>query len=298
MPTVLVTGVGGPAGQNCAVLFKQAGWRVVGVDMRDVQGADKEGIDFHLVPACNDPHYLPTLTQLMALTGADVLLPTVSEELPLIAREAARSRALVAISPSWAVDTAHDKYLTWQFATAAGIPVPAALLASQAQARPELIAAELGLPFISKPRVGRGGRGIQLHQTASDVTGMEADLMLQAFAPGTEYSVNLFCGADSEVVVVLQKLAMREGVTGNATKIERVQAPDVRDLAIKVARGLGLRGLVDMDVRRTEQGEPRLLEVNARAGANIRHAPEVFGAFVSSLKDADVTWPSSLTSST
>lgn len=298
MPTVLVTGVGGPAGQNCAVLFKQAGWSVVGVDMREVPSAEKEGIDFHLAPASNDPAYIPALVQLMDLKGVDVLLPTVSEELPLIAREGAKLRALVAISPWRAVDTAHDKYLTWQFAMAAGIPVPAALLASQARARPELIAAALGLPFISKPRVGRGGRGIQLHQAASDVHDMEANRMLQAFAPGTEYSVNLFCGAESDVVVALQKLSMREGVTGNATQVKRVEARDVHDLVIRVARGLGLRGLVDMDVRRSEQGEPRLLEVNARAGANIRHAPEVFAAFVSSLKDADTAWPSSLTFST
>ena len=39
---------------------------------------------------------------------------------------------------------------------------------------------------------------------------------------------------------------------------------------------LGLHGPVDVDIRRRRDGQPVVLEVNARFGANIQHAPEVF----------------------
>lgn len=296
MQTVLITGVGGPAGRNAAKLFSEQGWRVIGVDMQMSAQANAAATTFRQVVAATDPSYLTQLRQLAEEFRADVVVPTVSEELPLISRHTEQLPALVAISEPGAIATAHDKYLTWLHLKSEGIPAPIALLAEVARDQPAQVAAELGLPFISKPRVGRGGRGVRLHDGPEQIADLAPDLMLQAFASGTEYTVNLCWGLDSDVVIVLEKLEMKDGMTGNAVRIKRVEAPDVAEIAARTAASLGLRGVLDMDIRRSEQGSPQILEVNARFGANISHAPEVFTAFLSSLKGA--AWKYSPSSST
>jgi D-alanine-D-alanine ligase-like ATP-grasp enzyme len=65
---------------------------------------------------------------------------------------------------------------------------------------------------------------------------------------------------------------------GNALAVERVSHPGVLDLAVLAARALRLEGPLDLDVRLGAGGEPAVLEVNARLGANVLNAREVLDA--------------------
>jgi carbamoylphosphate synthase large subunit len=85
------------------------------------------------------------------------------------------------------------------------------------------------------------------------------------------------------VVVVLEKTELKEGIVGNAKSVRRVDATDVSDLAAAAARTVGLSGPLDIDIRRRSDGVPVVLEINARFGANIRHAPEVLEAVLNVL---------------
>lgn len=290
MQTLLVTGVGGPAGRNLAGLLVENGYQVVGVDMQDLQHDHVAGIAFRQVAAAGDPQYLPQLRQLALEYQVGLLIPTVSEELPLLAQLADTLPVPVALSGLDSIVTAHDKYLTWQHLSQQDIPVPATLLAPLESAE---AVRRLGLPFISKPRTGRGGRGVKVHFHAQEIRELPADSLLQSFASGTEYTVNLHCGSGfaDAVIVVLEKTELKDGLVGNAVRVKRVEALDVLAVARRTARSLQLRGLIDMDIRRSATGVPLVLEVNARVGANIRHAPEVYGAFLASLKGPE--WSSS-----
>lgn len=300
MDTVLITGVGGPAGRNLAALFGARGVAVIGVDMQPLTACD---FPFYKVVAAQHPDYLAQLQKLIVLHRVGTVIPTVSEELPLMAAKASQLSAEVVIGSYEAVAAAHDKYLTYVQLVWAGVNVPASALPSDLVGE---VGPLLGLPFLSKPRVGRGGRGVVVH--TAEATGLGDDLLLQAFAPGTEYTVNLYrrapgnvarSAADSaadggadEVVVVLEKLELRDGQVGNAVRVRRADAPDVAAVALKAARSLGLSGVIDMDVRRAADGTPLLLEVNARVGANIGAAPEVFEALFRDMEAR--TWARSL----
>ena len=84
-------------------------------------------------------------------------------------------------------------------------------------------------------------------------------------------------------MVVLEKTELKEGIVGNAKSVRRVDATDVSDLAAAAARTVGLSGPLDIDIRRRSDGVPVVLEINARFGANIRHAPEVLEAVLNVL---------------
>jgi carbamoylphosphate synthase large subunit len=281
MASFLVTGVGGPAGRSVSALLLERQQRVVGTDM---QSQTLPGVSFYQVPPANAPDLLSTIYAIASQEHVDLVIPTVSEELPVFARGWRWGNEFpVLVSSAQAVEIADDKYLTGRTLSVKGVSTPRFVLPSQVNSR-EDVAQKVGWPCISKPRIGRGGREVHFHtdQDWPILAQMSDRYILQEFASGTDYAPNLYVGPDGQVVVVLEKTELKEGLVGNAKKVQRVEAPDVAELAAAAARAVGLTGPLDIDIRRRRDGIPVVLEINARFGANIRHASEVMDA---ALKD-------------
>jgi carbamoylphosphate synthase large subunit len=278
MAKIVVTGVGGPAGCNVAALLLQRGHAVVGADMRDVS---LPGVSIHRVPAASDVSFLSELNGLAAQEQVDLLIPTVTEELPIVAeRWNSQYHIPVIIGPYQAVYLANDKYLTSERLASHGVTVPRYRLPSQVKSHDD-IARTIGWPCLSKPRVGRGGRGVTVWHEADwpSIAALDDRFILQEFMPGADYAPNVCIrpGAGS-VVVVLKKTKLKDGIVGNAAEVKRVHAPDVAALAVHAALALGFVGPLDIDIRRRADGKPAVLEINARFGANIANAPQVLDA--------------------
>jgi carbamoylphosphate synthase large subunit len=250
-------------------------FQVVGTDMREIE---LPGAQFRIVPAAKEPEFLPALAEIAAQEGADLVIPTVTEELPVVAGGWRKlSRIPVVIPPFHGVEIANDKYLTALALQAAGVPAPRFVLPSQVHS-PSDVSRLVGWPCLSKPRVSRGGREVTVHALEDwpRVSSLSDRYILQEFAPGADYAPNLFASPDAESkVVVLEKTGLKEGLVGNATSVRRVEAPDVARVALGAAQAAGLCGPLDIDVRRRSDGAPVVLEINARFGANIRYAPEI-----------------------
>jgi carbamoylphosphate synthase large subunit len=280
MACLLITGVGGPAGRNVAQLLLARGHTVIGADMRDVTIPD---VRCYRVPAAHAGDYLDVLRDIASAELITAIVPTVSEELPIMADHRNHwGEVQVMIGPSPAVRLANDKYLTCQCLARESVTVPRYMLPSQAGSQAD-IAGRIGWPCISKPRIGRGGREVVLRceDDWPEVIALDDHYILQEFMSGTDYAPELFLNSHGQaVVVVLEKTKLKGGLVGNAESVLRVVAPDVADLALAAARALGLVGPVDVDIRRGADGRPAVLEVNARFGANIAHAPEVLDALL------------------
>jgi|WetSurSiteA1Bulk_404760.scaffolds.fasta_scaffold00565_3 carbamoylphosphate synthase large subunit len=278
MSKILVTGVGGPAGRSVTSLLLERRVSIVGTDMQSI---DMDGIRFYQVPPADSPDLLAAVYEIASREKVDLLIPTVSEELPVYARGWRWQEEIPAlISRAKAVETANDKYLTSRALLAHEVGVPRFCLPSQVHS-PADLAERIGWPCISKPRIGRGGREVFLREQEDwpVITALGDHYILQEFAEGTDYAPNIHVGHGGQaVVVVLEKTELKEGKVGNAKSVRRVADADVAELAMKAARAVGLRGPLDIDIRRKSDGTPVVLEINARFGANIRHAPEVFEA--------------------
>src|SRR6267378_1169730 len=248
--TVLVTGVGGPAGKAGASYFANKGYRVVGADMREVTSP---ATDFRFVPGARDPRFATVLCAIAVQEKATLVVSTVTEELPIVARmrAALRERGVaLCISDPPGVDVANDKLRTAEDLERAGVAVPVTFAAATPH---DELAEALGFPLLSKPRFGRGGRGVVVHRGADDLASASPEeVVWQEFLPGEEYDLNLF--------------------------VERDERPDVAELGLRAARSLGLEGPIDMDIRLATDGSPAVLEVNARLGANVLSAREVLDA--------------------
>lgn len=281
--TVLVTGVGGPAGRAGATFFHGRGYRVVCTDMAEVASPSPH---FRIVPPARHPGFGDALVELARTEGARLVVCTVQEELPLVARLRGRLRAqgcALSISDPPGVDLAADKLATALALEAAGVAVPRTF----APADRDAAVRELGFPLLSKPRVGRGGRGVVVHRGPEDLAQAGDDAVWQEFLPGEEYDANLFVERGGAVAssVLFRKTGLREGLVGNATGVERAHRPDVAELTARAARALHLEGPLDVDVRTRTDGSAAVLEVNARLGAHVLAAPEVLRALESAWRE-------------
>ena len=283
MNSFLVTGVGGPAGQSVAKLLLERKQHVAGTDIRIITLPE---VAFYPVPPANAPDFLSAIHAIAESAQVDLIIPTVSEELPVFAGAWSWQEEFpVLVSPAEAIRIADDKYLTASALSANGVSVPRFALPSQLHS-PQEVSKKIGWPCISKPRVGRGGREVNLHiqEDWPIISALGDRYILQEFAAGTDFAPNVYLGRDGKaIVVVLEKTELKEGIVGNAKSVRRVDAPDVADLAAAAARAVGLFGPLDIDIRRRSDGLPVVLEINARFGANIRHAPEVLEAVLNAL---------------
>lgn len=277
---ILVTGVGGPAGRNTAVYLKQHGYTVIGTDMRTI---DSEADEFHLVPAADQPDFIPALQKIVQTSHAELLIPTVSEELPVIAKkrfDLGSTNCQIMIAPYPATLIASDKLLTAICLERQNVSVARSLAGGTSYSE---VVTTLGLPLIAKPRVSRGGRGVVLHPDAESVANEQRDnIVFQQFASGQEFDVNLFINRHGQMqsCVVLHKTLLREGMTGNALAVERVQRPDIAEVGRRACEAIGLTGPADIDIRLDQEGSPKLLEINARLGANVTSAEEVIASLL------------------
>lgn len=276
---VLVTGAGGPSGKAAIAALKARDFFVLGVDMNIVP---TDADEFAQVPASLDRAYPDALRRLIREYRIGWLFPTVAEELVTVAELAAELRAqgvAVFISDPAAVHICHDKWETSQALHARGIAVPAS-----AVGRPDdPLVRVLGFPTVSRPRVGRGGRGVVVHD-GPGIDPAVTEPIWQEFMSGTEYDVLLVRHPDAPQKVIMkqvfEKTQLKDGRVGNAIDVKAVDVPDVAALAESAARALSLTGPLDMDIRRGHDGTPRLLEINARIGAHALKAPALFNVLV------------------
>ncbi len=216
----------------------------------------------------------------------DLVLPTVSEELARIAvlGLATGLTDRIVVSRAGPATVAGDKLLTSWALERAGVPVPVHAAVDGAVS-PVKVLDGAGGRVVLKPRVSRGGRGVHVVDAADDPVWRQVDAgwVAQAFVPGAEYAAQVYRSPRSgrTVVVVLRKTALEQGAVGNATAAERVaddEDRDVAEVAVAAVEALDLVGPADLDVRRTAEGHPVVLEVNARFGALSEQAPELLGA--------------------
>jgi len=274
--TVIITGVEGRAGRSAAAYFGAKGFFVIGCDILDVVTV---GVDeYYQVPRAIEPSYIPAIVSIIRAKSAALFLPTVLGELNVVARARAEIEAMgcrVFISPPEALDVAGDKLKSARLLDARGIGVPRTIDGS---APAELVVKELGVPLLARPSYPGAHGGAVVYISEDEVRGERRDgIVFQEFVPGDEFNVNLFMGEDGWVA---SAVALRK-MTNSA---ERVVRTDVVELAVSASRALGLCGPLDLDIRLRAEGAPVLIEIRARLGALVSHAPEVLDSLLSALK--------------
>ncbi|MGO4957324.1 ATP-grasp domain-containing protein [Luteococcus sp. Sow4_B9] len=163
-----------------------------------------------------------------------------------------------------------DKFEVCRRLEAASIPAPRTrqLMGATHQA----VVEELGSPFMVKTRVGSGGEGVRMVESGSEYAssvaelgGPGAELYAEEFLPGETlcYAAAFVDGHSVESTVYRTVLGPR--THGPSSHIEVVRDQAVRGIGERVVGLLQGTGLVNLDLVRAADGQPKVVDVNLRA---------------------------------
>jgi predicted ATP-grasp superfamily ATP-dependent carboligase len=192
-------------------------------------------------------------------------------------RQLAELGCMVAMPGNAALEIALDKSRTLALASELGIAYPRSVLIATVEQLSVAIA-DFGFPFVLKPTVSwtaqRRERVLPVEvidkdeatEAARDLLAGGATVIAQQWLPGRREGVTLFI-ANGEVMASCGHVEHRTTppLGGASVMRESIQTPpDVYDAAVRLALAIGIEGLCEVEFRRDAQGDPQLMEVNAR----------------------------------
>ncbi|MGO9293018.1 MAG: ATP-grasp domain-containing protein [Streptosporangiaceae bacterium] len=267
---VLVTGAGGPAAiAVMRSLQADPAVRLIAADMdRWAAGLYLVPPEYRtLLPAGRDREFTAVLLERCRTLAIDVVVPTVDAELrPLAAArdEYAAAGVQLMLAPARCLELTLDKLaLARHCAQTVRVPRTACLTG-------ELDPGSWRYPVIVKPRTGSGSAGISLVRSAAAVSAMppSADLLVQEFLPGEEYSIDVLGGRDGQVVAAVPRLRAKVD-SGISVAGQTIGDPELIAFGRAVADAVGVHFIANVQCRRDISGRLALLEVNPRAPGSL-----------------------------
>lgn len=271
--SVLVTGVGGTAGQSVISALKamRGRIRIIGVDMNPFSAGLYVVDKGYVVPSADDSNFVSQLARVCAEERVRVLIPTVDEELlPLALSKSSfeKQGTTTLLASPQLVEKALDKWASYLVLRDAGIPVPKTMLPADRDS----VIKSLGLPLIIKPRKGRGGRDVIRVDSPSlfeyFVSRIRAPIFQECLT-GTEYTVDVVATRKGRILAIVPKkrIEMRGGSTYKAVTVHE---RGIEDAASKIADLLRADGPLNIQFKvDTRTGQANVLEINPRFSSTL-----------------------------
>jgi carbamoyl-phosphate synthase large subunit len=269
MDTLLITGVGAIIGYGLVRGARKSRYplRVVGMDTFDDAAGQHWCDEFvQAVPAAS-PEYLPFIRDLIQRRGITLVLPGVEYDAFRMSRERdafADLQAKFVLNDAETIRIASDKWLTHCRLAEAGIPA----IPTRIDGTFDELAAQLGLPFLFKPRRLSASKGIQAVSTETEfqfVLKRYPDNFLVQRIVGDdsiEYTVGVFGYGDGTYShpLAMQRRLSREGATAKA---RTVVVPRLENRVSELVRLFRPMGTTNLQFR-LHENEFLLLELNPR----------------------------------
>jgi len=270
--------------------FREAlgpGGKVFATDADMHAPALREADEAFILPVVDSPIYIDRLLGICVERRIDLLISLNDHELPILARYCARFRAVgtrPVISSPAVVETCYDKWRSFLFLTANGIPTPRTFL-SLGAAYAAIATGEITFPLVLKPRWGSGSSGIEHIEDAEELRlayalaarrharlappeqrdlATDPCILIQEQLVGKEYGLDVINDLDGRYAGTLakRKLLMRAGETDRAITVRH---DGLERLGKALSGALGHIGNLDCDVFVTDE-TCTVLEMNPRFG--------------------------------
>jgi carbamoyl-phosphate synthase large subunit len=189
--------------------------------------------------------------------------------------------------PLGAIDLAEDRGRFGTLLAELGLRAPAWTLA-QTTAAARTFATEVGYPVLVRPSYVLGGRGMRVARTPEELE-LPGPAVVDRFLEGAlELDVDILCDGERGWVAAIVEHVERAGVhSGDSACVlpapsvsTRLEA-EIRQLASTLARGLGARGLLNLQLAlpmsESNSGELHVLEANPRASRTVPFVAKATG---------------------
>ena len=254
-----------------------AGWDVgIAVPERDFASASRHAGRFHRIPALHAgvDLFADAVEHVIRRHGYDVILPAGDAEALTVSLVRDRLSANVPLPVHSTLLTAMDKLELTRAAQNAGISTPATW--GPQDPEPPRIHGRIIVkprlhwePGASVPRRPSSVPG-DIHSGRDTIGLIEASggaAMLQEFVEGRLVAWIGLIDGDGELVAVVQQEAYRlhppgDGVTARGATVR--ESPEMTAKAMRLLRGFGWFGLAQLQFLVAHDGEPKLVDLNAR----------------------------------
>jgi carbamoyl-phosphate synthase large subunit len=216
-----------------------------------------------LLPDITDKDYIPSVLKLCEKEGIDAILSFNDQDVVRLANaeDEFKDRGVILLIPSAEVaEIAFDKYRTFEFLNANGIPTPRTALTPEDTTG-------FHFPLYIKPRRGSGSLDTFVARNDREMRAFyeyRPDMIIQEAVVGEPFNIELCSDFDGFPVGIStwKKYRSRLGETEQA---ETFRDPTVIDFALSLGESLRAKGPMDIDVFR--QGSSNIvLEINTRFG--------------------------------
>lgn len=237
--------------------------RLIGVDIDELAPALKFVDKSYIVPMLNDEKFIPTIINICKDENISLIIPTIDTELELYAKNKdlieSKSGAKVMISNLDTISIVRDKIKTCNFLESKGIDVPKLINEI------DIEKGNVRFPAFIKPLDGSSSIN------AFKINNMEELLffkkyikkpMIQEFADGIEYCVDVFCDFNSNIISAVPKLRLSHR-SGEITKAKIIKDKEIIDIAKKIVEILKPIGEINFDCIKTKSGI-KIIEINGR----------------------------------
>jgi carbamoyl-phosphate synthase large subunit len=159
---------------------------------------------------------------------------------------------------------------------------PWGVAATAAEAR--AVASELGYPVLVRPHYVLGGAGMRIVGNDEELVDLGGEVLVDRYLENAiELDVDALCdGEDAWVAAILEHVEPAGSHSGDsacvipAPSVTAVLEHEIRELATTIARGLGARGLLNLQLA-LHDGRLRVLEANPRASRTVPFVAKATG---------------------
>lgn len=282
MKRILVTGVGGPAGNNFVQSLRMADepFYLVGVDTNPYHLEWPDVDRVYLAPRGTDEEYLAFLNRVIKKEAIDFLHPQPDAEVKKISEWRERLAAKTLLPQKETISVMQDKYESAKRWSAAGLrSLPAIAIRSEN----DLIQAEkqFGYPYWLRASRGAGGTGSTPVENKTVAIswiqywrgrGKDWLFIAEPLLPGRNLAYQslwwqgeLVCAQVRERLEYIYPYLAPSGVTGTPVVQVTVDRPDVYEVAVKAIKAVdsSATGIFCVDLKEDAYGRPVPTEINA-----------------------------------
>ena len=274
MKTILVSGASGVVGYGILRSLRKSGksLRLVGTTVYDDSVAQGFCDIFEQAPPTREAGYLEWLSKIISTHQVDLIIPGIEADMfrwieSVSALERGGSVKAMLNEPRLVL-LCRDKWTFFETLSHSGLPC---VIETTLESDFDALVSRFGLPFLLKPRIGFGSKGIV--QVDSRATFLEhraqigTVLMAQPIlgTENEEFTTSAFCDGKGGFYahMTLKRKLSSDGFTDRA---EVVQVEDIAETVLELCALFRPIGPTNFQFRR-HQGTLKLLEINPRVSS-------------------------------
>ena len=261
--TILVPGASAPAAINTIKSLKMVKYpvRIVSSDTNPISAGFYMSDAHELLPEVESKSYLPRLFEIITKHKISILMPSSGYDIYQYSKnkkKLLKLGALPIVSDETTMEICRDKMLTYNHLSKK-YDLPATALDSKEIS---------GFPIIAKPRYGKGSKGITIIENSMDlkyILSKQSEIIFQEYLPGTEYTIDVLSDLNGEPLIAVPRIRVQTKA-GISTVGKIVKNEKISETCKSIAKYLKIKGPCCIQMKESNEGTLKLVEVNPRLG--------------------------------